>query len=200
MVGTTVPVVYGPRRWKLIIAIYSLSQIAGALVTGFVVWVVGTGLRTLLGSDLAVAAAVIAAVAAFGALHDLQLTTIWLPASRWQVPWQWKRFPQPLMAAMFGFGIGMGVLTRIPFAAFHVVLIATMLVCDLQSALVVMLVYGATRALGVAVASQLQMLISDVRQRPAAINRLGRLVGYSNGLILAGVAGILVGVLGSTFL
>ena len=193
MVGTTVPVVYGRRRWKLIIAIYSLSQVAGALATGLLAWSVGTGLRAVLGLDFTVTTAVIAAVAAFGALHDLQLTTVWLPASRWQVPWQWKRFPRPLMAAMFGFAIGMGVLTRIPFAAFHVVLIATMLVCDLQSALLVMLVYGATRALGVGVASQLQMLISDVRQRPRAINRMGPLVGYLNGIILAAVAGTMVG-------
>lgn len=197
MVGTTVPVVYGPSRWKLIIATYALSQVAGALVTGLVVWAVGTGLRVLLGLDFSVAAAVIAAVAAFGALHDLQLTTVRLPASRWQVPWQWKRFPRPLMAAMFGFGIGMGVLTRIPFAAFHVVLIATMLLTDLQSALLIMFVYGATRALGVAVASQLQMLISDVRERPRAISRFQPLVGYFNGIILAGVAGVLFGALGA---
>jgi hypothetical protein len=148
--------------------------------------------------DLIVIAAVIAAVAAFGALQDLQLTTAWLPTTRWQVPWQWKRYPRSLMAAMFGFAIGTGVLTRIPFAAFHVVLIATTLLADLQSALLVMLVYGATRALGVAVASQLQMLILDVRQRPAAIHRFGPLVGYLNGIVLAAVAGILIAALGST--
>lgn len=196
MVGTTTPVVYGPHTWKVIIAIYAVAQIAGALVTGAAMWGIGIGLRTMLDLDLTVAAGITAVVAVLGALHDLKLAKIWLPTSNWQVPREWRRFPRPLMAAMFGFGIGMGIVTRIPFASFHVVLIATTLIADLQSALIVMFVYGATRALGVAVTSQLQLLIQDVQQRPTMINRFGPLVGYLNGLILAGIAGVVVGAMG----
>jgi hypothetical protein len=193
MVGTATPVVYGPNRWKRVIAIYALSQVAGALSTGLVLWAIGIAVRTLFAWDSAFAAAITSAVCAVGALHDLKLTTIWMPASRWQVPCQWKRYPWPLMAAMYGFGIGTGVLTRIPFASFHAVLIATILFADLPLALGVMLVYGATRAFAVAITSQLQLLISDVRQRTLTISRLAPLLGYCNGIILAAVAGICMG-------
>lgn len=197
MVGTTSPVVHGERGWRLFIAIYTLSQIAGALVTGFLIWVLGKGLGALLGTDAVVAAVLTAVAAAIAAVHDSQLMTLRLPTSRWQVSRNWKRFPRPIVAAMFGFGIGTSVLTRIPFATFHVVLFATLLLANLQFSLLVMFVHGAIRALVVAIASQLQLLISDVRQRPKAINRFAPLVGYLNGIVLAGAAGILVGALSS---
>jgi hypothetical protein len=200
MVGTTTPAVYGARRWSLMIAIFVLSHIAGALVAGLAVWLIGRGLHALIALDLPVAAAITAAAACLGAVHDLKLTSFPLPTTSWQVPWQWRRFHHTVMAAMFGFTIGTGVLTRIPFATFHVVLIGTALFADLPTALLIMAVYAIARALAVVVVSQLQLLIPDARRRPAAINRLGPLVGYLNGITLGAVTGVSIGTVASGFL
>lgn len=149
MVGTITPVVYGSCRgpsWPWLMGIYAVAQIAGAALTGLVLGGFGALTRTLLPwetTDLLIPLSVVGAV---GALHDLKLLPFRLPSRSQQVPQSWKRFSSAIMAASYGFGIGMGVLTRIPFASFYLVLLACAGLASLPLSVGLMALYGATRA------------------------------------------------------
>src|SRR5713226_7486162 len=125
MVGTISPVVCGKSTWYRLISIYSVAQVAGAALTGFLLGSIGVLFRTAFpwqNSSLVIPFGVLAAI---GALHDLQLLPFRLPSRCWQVPQSWKKFRPSVMSASFGFGIGLGVLTRIPFATFYLVLFSS---------------------------------------------------------------------------
>jgi hypothetical protein len=193
MVGTISPVVYGPQRfgtWSRLISIYTLSQIAGASLTGLVLAGMGLLLRTLCRWETFPLAAVFALLAAIGALSDLKLLPFPLPSRCWQVPQSWKRLSPAIMAACFGFGIGVGVLTRIPFASFYVVLAACVGSASLPLGIGFMALYGMTRAAGVAVIAHGQGGAPDPCGRLITISRLTPLIGYLDGLVLAFVTGV----------
>src|SRR5438445_9864607 len=127
MVGTIWPVVYGPNRHCQrypLISLYSVSQVAGAVLTGMVLSTIGMLGRVFLSWELMDLLRVQAVFAAIGAMSDLKLLAFRLPSRSWQVPQSWKRLPPSGMVVLYGFGIGLGVITRIPFASFYLVMLA----------------------------------------------------------------------------
>jgi hypothetical protein len=193
MVGTISPVVYGPRHrwsWSRLIGVYTLSQIAGACLTGLLLGGIGLLLRALIRWESATLTPLFTMLAAFGALSDLKLLPLPLPSRCWQVPQSWKRFSPGIMASCFGFGIGVGVLTRIPFASFYLVLAVCAGSASLPLGVVLMALYGMTRAASVAVVAHGQGCAPDPCARLMTITRLTPLIGYLDGLVLAFVTGV----------
>jgi hypothetical protein len=132
-------------------------------------------------------------VAAVLGLRDLKLLRFRLPNRLWQVPQSWKRFPPSVMAAYYGFGIGLGVLTYIPFSSFYFLLCCCASVGSLSLGVGLMAVYGAARAGTVALAARSQAFVPDPYERLDTVGRLGPVVGYMDGLALALVSGLLLG-------
>jgi hypothetical protein len=127
MVGTISPVVYGPSRqsvWYRLMGIYALAQVAGGVLTGVVLGFFGLLFERMFFWSTTPAVASFAVIASIAGLRDLKLLRIRLPNRNWQVPQSWKRFPAPIMAGCYGFGIGLGALTRISFASFYVLVVA----------------------------------------------------------------------------
>jgi hypothetical protein len=94
------------------------------------------------------------------------------------------------MSALYGFGIGVGVLTRIPFASFYLVLLACLALASLPLAVGIMALYGVTRATTVALFAHGQSFAVHPHQRLVILTRLSPVIGYLDGLALAFVAGI----------
>jgi hypothetical protein len=132
-------------------------------------------------------------VAAFAALCDLRMLRVRLPSRNWQVPQSWKRFPPSVMAACFGFIIGLGVITRIPFASFYFVLIACVALGSVPAAVVLLALYGAARAGAVALIARGQAFARNPHERLETMARLGPVIGYLDGLGLALFAALLLG-------
>src|SRR5947209_5426979 len=127
MVGTISPVVYGSSRrslWHRLMGIYVASQIAGAVLTGVIFAAAGAVLQAVFHWNSYGLVATLAVVAVLAGMRDLNLVRYPLPSRNWQVPQSWKRFSPGVMSASYGFGIGLGVVTRIPVASFYFVLLA----------------------------------------------------------------------------
>ncbi len=69
-----------------------------------------------------------------------------LPYSSWIVPREWNRFPRVVHAFAFGGALGLGVATRIPFAAMHIVMATCLLVGSPLMALASFGAFGLVRA------------------------------------------------------
>jgi len=196
MVGTIAPAVCGPGQfstWYRLICIYGLSQIGGSALTGLILGATGLILQTSLHWEITALASALAFLATLGGLRDLKLLAFWLPSRCWQVPQSWKRFPPSVMAGLFGFGIGMGVLTRIPFASFYVVLLACLGLANIPVGVGLMALYGTTRALTVALVARGQNSAINPRERIETVARLSPVAGYLDGLVLTLVAGLSLG-------
>lgn len=196
MAGTITPVVYGSSRvsgWYWLMAVYTVCQIAGAAVTGVALGTIGAIARVLRPWELTDLIVPVAILGATGALHDMKLLPFDLPTTCWQVPQSWKRFCPSVMAACYGFGIGVGVLTRIPFASFYLVLFASAAGASAPGGVGLMSIYGATRSFAVALVARGQAAASDPYRRLTMVRRLGPLIGYLDGIALAGVTGFLLG-------
>jgi hypothetical protein len=136
---------------------------------------------------------VLGVVAIIGGMRDLKFIRIRFPTSQWQVPQSWKRLPTSVMAACYGFGIGLGILTRIPFASFYFVLLACVGLASSLPALLVMSVYGIARAGTVAVVAGGQAHTPNAYARIERIGLLAPIVGYFDGLLLGTIGGVLLG-------
>ncbi|WP_419165781.1 hypothetical protein [Candidatus Palauibacter sp.] len=73
-------------------------------------------------------------------------TQLRLPYSTWVVPREWNQLPRGVHAFAFGAALGLGVATRIPFAAMHVVMATCLLVGSPQMALASFGAFGLVRA------------------------------------------------------
>jgi hypothetical protein len=195
MVGTLTPVVYGSGRrlrWYWLLSIYTAFQVMGAMLTGLVFAATGMLARALCPWETKGLAALVAVLGIVGALHDLKLVSFRLPSRCWQVPKTWKRFRPSVMAASFGFGIGLGVLTRIPFSGFYLVLLLCAGFVNIPFAVSIMALYGLARAGAVAFAGHSQGPAQSSRPRITRLVCLAPLVGFLNGLALALLAGFLL--------
>lgn len=73
-------------------------------------------------------------------------TRLRLPYSTWVVPREWDQLPRVVHAFAFGAALGIGVATRIPFAAMHVVLATCILVGSPLMAIASLGTFGLARA------------------------------------------------------
>lgn len=194
MVGTITPVVYGPRsssRWPCLMGHFALALVTASLLMGAMLSGLGIALRAVCpwnGSHLTL---IFLGTALIGAMHDLRLLPFRLPSRDWQVPQSWKRLSPKTMAFCYGFGIGLGVVTRIPFGGYYPVLVACIGFGNFLSGTGLMGLYGIARAGAIALVASGQNEGSPVHERLLVIGRLKTVVRIIDGVLLAVVAGAL---------
>jgi hypothetical protein len=155
MVGQIGPLVQVGRK-KTALAIHVLGGIAGGATIGLLLGFGGLLLRAALGDTLdTIFVIVVPAALLYAASVDLGLMR--LPHLTWvrQTPGSWpcSMGHYPGIFA-WGFDLGLGVTTRIPYQSTLVVPLAALLSGDLATAVAITTVYGAARGLAVVAAVQ----------------------------------------------
>ena len=153
MVAQIGPLVQVGRR-KTALAIHVLGGIAGGAVIGVLLGFGGLLLRALLGDTLdTVFVVVVPAALAYAAAVDLGLLPVRQITPERQTPSSWPcslgHYPGIFA---WGFDLGLGVTTRIPYQSLLVLPLAALLTGNLAASVAIMAVYGAARALAVVVA------------------------------------------------
>ena len=185
MIETITPDVCGSRRrHRIALLLFAAAAIAASACLGALLGLVGSAI----GTRAAVAGA--AAVAGLLALRELGLLRVPLPQSRRQVPERWHaELPLPLWASGYGAGLGVGVFTFQPVGTFWVACAAAVALGRPLTAAACFSLYGAARALMVALPRR------GAREPGEAAERLARRRGAlvrANGAVLAACAVALV--------
>jgi hypothetical protein len=153
MVGQIGPLVQVGKR-KTALALHVLGGAVGGATAGLVLGFIGLLLRAALGGTLdTVFAIVVPAALLYAASIDLGLLPIRQITSERQTPGAWPcamgNYPGIFS---WGFDLGIGVSTRIPYQSLLVLPLAAALAGDLTTAVAIMGVYGASRAVAVVAA------------------------------------------------
>src|ERR1051325_3799549 len=153
MVGQIGPLVQVGRR-RTALALHIVGGIAGGAAIGVLLAFVVLLLRAVLGDTLDTvflvalpASLVYAASVALGLLPVPQITSERQTPSSW--PCSLGHYPGIFA---WGFDLGLGISTRIPYQSLLVVPLAALLVGDLGKAVAITAAYGAARALAVVIA------------------------------------------------
>jgi len=187
MVETICPVVHGTRTWLISVALFAAAATGSAALLGL-------GLGAVLPQGGASAAAAVAAFALLAALSELGLLRLPLPQLRRQVPERWReRYPQPLVALLYGAGLGVGFATYVPFATLFVVAAAVVTLAGPAGGAMVLAAFGAGRGLALAVATA---RVTSYEQAACRVELMVRIGGRSrlrrgNALALVGLAAVL---------
>jgi hypothetical protein len=153
MVGQIGPLVrVGKRRTAL--ALHLLGGAAGGALIGVLLGFAGLLLRAALGDTLdTVFTVAVAAALAYTASVDLGLLRVLQLTWERQTPSSWPcslgHYPGIFA---WGFDLGLGLTTRIPYQSLLVLPLAAVLIGSLPAAVAITTVYGASRALAVVAA------------------------------------------------
>jgi|SRR5437868_4373805 len=153
MVGQIGPLVQAGKR-RTALALHVLGGAAGGCAIGVLLGFAGLLLRAALGNTLdTVFTVAVPAALAYAAAVDLGVLPVRQITSERQTPSSWPcslgNYPGIFA---WGFDLGLGVTTRIPYQSLLVLPLAALLSGDLGTAVAITGTYGATRALAVAVA------------------------------------------------
>src|SRR5437867_1626443 len=188
MVSRIGPLVEVGKR-KTALAVHVAGGLVGGASIGVLLGFAGLLLRAVLGDTLdTVFIVAVPAALLYGALVDLGLVPLQITSER-QTPGSWDcalgHYPGIFA---WGFDLGLGVTTRIPYQSLLVLPCAALLSGNLAAALAIMAVYGASRAL--AVAAAISAAGSDYAAACDAIQTrvqpLKRIVG-ATALVIAGL-------------
>jgi hypothetical protein len=153
MVGQIGPLVQVGRK-KTALALHVLGGVAGGLAIGIVLGFLGVLLRAAIGDALdTVFVIVVPAALIYAALVDLGILPVRSLTWVRQTPGDWtcSMGHYPGIFA-WGFDLGLGVTTRIPYQTLLVVPLSAFLVGDMGTAVAITTAYGAARALAVVAA------------------------------------------------
>ena len=153
MVGQIGPLVQVGRK-KTALALHVLGGVAGGLAIGLLLGFLGVLLRAAIGDTLdTVFLIVVPSALIYAALVDLGLLPVRSLTWVRQTPGDWtcSMGHYPGIFA-WGFDLGLGVTTRIPYQTLLVVPLSAFLVGDLGTAVAITTAYGAARALAVVAA------------------------------------------------
>lgn len=153
MVGQIGPLVQVGRK-KTALALHVLGGVAGGLAIGIVLGFLGVLLRAAIGDALdTVFVIVVPTALIYAALVDLGLLPVRSLTWVRQTPGDWtcSMGHYPGIFA-WGFDLGLGVTTRIPYQTLLVVPLSAFLVGDMGTAVAITTAYGAARALAVVAA------------------------------------------------
>jgi cytochrome c biogenesis protein CcdA len=181
MIETITPDVCGSRRRRFIaLVLFALGAVTAAAALGLTLGALGA----LVGARAAVAA--VAVLAALAAARELGFVRLPVPQLRSQVPDWWRfQLPLPVWSLGYGAGLGVGVFTYQPFATFWIACAAAVVLAEPVPSAAAFALYGAGRALMVA--------LPTLRgaEPPLAVERLARcrpLLARANALVLAAAA------------
>src|SRR5438067_1307131 len=108
MVETISPAGRGTRSWLIALALFTAGAVTAA-------GLVGLALGAALPPGGAIAAGVVAVFALLEAAAELDMLPLPPVQSRRQVPQRWReRYPRPLVALLYGAGLGVGFATYLP--------------------------------------------------------------------------------------
>jgi len=153
MVGQIGPLVQVGRK-KTALALHVLGGVAGGLAIGIVLGFLGVLLRAAIGDALdTVFVIVVPTALIYAALVDLGILPVRSLTWVRQTPGDWtcSMGHYPGIFA-WGFDLGLGVTTRIPYQTLLVVPLSAFLVGDMGTAVAITTAYGAARALAVVAA------------------------------------------------
>jgi hypothetical protein len=150
MVSRIGPLVEVGKR-KTALALHVVGGLTGGATIGVVLGFAGLLLRAALGDTLdTVFAIAVPAALLYTASLDLGLLPVPHLTSERQTPGSWDcalgHYPGIFA---WGFDLGLGVTTRIPYQSLLVLPVAALLAGDLAASVAIMAVYGASRALAV---------------------------------------------------
>lgn len=146
----TIPTVGRDRgskgRWASTALVYLVASTVAAVLFGAVLAFLGRPLAAHTGWS--VLAPTVGGVALVFGLADLGMLRLPRPQRDEQVPSGWRaRFAPEVTAGLYGAMLGVGVLTRVPFASLYVLLVWTALAGTILGGAAIFGVYGLIRAL-----------------------------------------------------
>src|SRR5215216_698498 len=159
MAGSILPMVHEERRKRkipIVFWIHTLGNLVGGAVFGWVLGLLGaTFIQPALSIWHGLVVLLITGLFALAySIHELRLFRLVSPQFDWQVPSRWRyTLPPRLTALLYGLGLGVGVLTRIPLSTFYVAAIWAFLVANPLLSACCMTIYGLGRALPLLVIS-----------------------------------------------
>jgi MFS family permease len=156
------------QRWSVTATAYLVASAVGGATTGALAGALGWALFALAGRPpTAVLVAALAVLAAAAVLTDRGVLPLRLPSWHRQVDETWlTRYRGWVYGAGFGFQLGAGVFTRIPSAAFHLVVLAAAATGSVTTGALVGLTFGTVRAL--------PLLLAGRHRDPAQLNAFHR--------------------------
>ena len=179
MVETIAPVVHGTRIWLISIALFAAGATSAAALLGLAL---GAALP-FGGAAAAGSVAVLAVAMAAGEIGILRLPRLQV---RRQVPERWReRFPQPVVALLYGAGLGVGFATYLPVATLLVVAVGVLALTGPLGGALVLAAFGAGRALALAAAT---VRLTSYEQATGRIEAMGRLAGRRRLRLVNGAA------------
>ncbi|MGH2460937.1 MAG: hypothetical protein ACRDIY_18935 [Chloroflexota bacterium] len=153
MIGTITPLVkVAPKEWLSTSALFAIGGISASSALGVTLGLAGANLQRIVPVGVADTArpAIFAIVVGMAAARELGWVNLGFPERRRSVSRTWWLFRDHRVAAVwYGSALGLGLLTHIAFATFHVLLVWTILYGTPQSGWLVMGTYGAARVLSV---------------------------------------------------
>ena len=127
--------------------IHSLGVIAGALVMGLMLVLLGVALQGVLVEIERPMLAITIALLVGWAIYTSLGVGVPFPNSRWQVPKDWRHtLPFKFTVGAYGFLLGLGVLTNVVVPVIWVLVGASIATASAPAVLLIWLVYGITRA------------------------------------------------------
>lgn len=154
MITTISPLVQGDtlkRSW-FVLALHAISSVAGGIVTFGVL--AGVGYLIVGGWPWVLRTAIAATTAFVLTLREVGVLPVPLPMNYNSVPQHWWRKYGPVQGAIaYGFGLGLGVTTIIPYASFYIALSWAFLSGNPLYGILAGIVYGGVRAAPVLAAS-----------------------------------------------
>ncbi len=132
------------RFWLIRSIVYIVGSVLGGVSVGLLVSALGGWLQGLF-QNISVAALVLGSFALLYAAHELNWLPMPAPQSNWQVPNSWG-VEHPIGGTLlYGYTLGAGVFTFIPYASFYVLFAWYLLAGDLWVGFLLGSVYGLAR-------------------------------------------------------
>lgn len=147
-------------NWVARVIMYTAASVLGASTLAFLLGLVGLALHTLFPwVRLEWAVLLLGLASLVYALHELKILHLPNPQIGWQVPKSWQRSSRLVGNTFYGYVLGMGIFTFIPFTSFYVLLGWEMVAgaMSLKAAVAIGALYGLSRGIPV-VAGGISML------------------------------------------
>lgn len=186
------------RDWLFRLFMYTAASTLGAATLALLLGLVGRGLYLLFpATPLQWLVGLLGAVSILYALHELNIIRLPNPQKGWLVPKSWQRWGRMVGNTLYGYVLGMGIFTYIPFGSFYLLLMWELVagMFSLKAAVLLGVIYGFSRGLP-AILGGISMLRD---QYPLPVTnwltmRLG-LWHAINGVVLMLIGGFLLGTL-----
>ncbi|HUP27343.1 MAG TPA: hypothetical protein VM409_02835 [Chloroflexia bacterium] len=141
-------------NWVARVIMYTAASVLGASTLALLLGLVGRGLHIVLPwVRLEWAVALLGAASLLYGLHELNIIHLPNPQIGWQVPKSWQRSSRLVGNTLYGYVLGMGIFTFIPFTSFYVLLGWELVAgaMSIKMAVTIGAIYGLSRGVPVVV-------------------------------------------------